>query len=207
MGKAPLAATAHQATALSLDDRTLTRRTGLTVPSTFSLHEWKRLGRQLFLISDSSCWWLGDWLVHGQDRYPDRYRQAVEETGLDYKTLRNYAWVTRRYPAAVRHAGLSFQHHAEVASLPAAEREAWLSRAEREQWSRNVLRRQLRAELAGPSRAERSREEVRLQLRTTPDRENAWSTAAQRAGQDLADWIIRSLDQAADVEEQRRDAG
>lgn len=206
MGKAPSAA-ARPAAALSLDDRTLTRRTGLTLPTRFSLHDWKRLGRQLFLISDSSCWWLGDWLVHGQDRYPDRYRQAVEETGLDYKTLRNYAWVTRRYPAAARHAGLSFQHHAEVASLPAVERDAWLIRAERENWSRNMLRRQLRAELAGASRADRPRKEVRLQLLTTSDRENAWATAAQRAGRDLADWIIHSLDQAADGEEQHRDTG
>ncbi|MFF3210157.1 LmbU family transcriptional regulator, partial [Streptomyces sp. NPDC002886] len=166
----------------------------------FSLAEWKRFGKHLYLIADSSSWWLGDWIIFGQAMYPGRYRQAMEETGLDYKTLRNYAWIARRFPAAERHPKVSFQHHAEVASLEPPKRAMWLERAAQEGWSRNTLRQHLRqAALAGPSDAadEREGKQVQLQVRTTAERETLWAGAAERDGRDLAEWIISSLDRAA----------
>ncbi|WCD86486.1 hypothetical protein KPP03845_102836 [Streptomyces xanthophaeus] len=184
----------------------LTRRTGLSLPPDFPLSEWKRFGRHLFLIADSSCWWLGDWLIFGQETYPGRYRQAMEETCLDYKTLRNYAWIARRFPASERHPKVSFQHHAEVASLEPAKRAMWLERAAQEGWSRNALRQHLRqAALAGSAAAggegaDRKDAEVQLQLRTTAERETLWAGAAERSGRELADWIIISLDRAAQRE-------
>ncbi|MFJ3303890.1 LmbU family transcriptional regulator [Streptomyces sp. NPDC086549] len=183
-----------------LDGSVLTRRTGLCLPQDFSLAEWKRFGRHLFLISDSSCWWLGDWLIYGQEKYPDRYRQAMKETGLDYKTLRNYSWIARRFPTTERHAKVSFQHHAEVASLEPSERRMWLERAAQEEWSRNTLRQQLRKALSPPADERERQEEVRLQVRTTTERENLWANAAERDGRDLAEWIIINLDRAAGLE-------
>ncbi|MFZ3493768.1 LmbU family transcriptional regulator [Streptomyces sp. 5.8] len=178
----------------------LTRRTGLSLPPDFPLAEWKRFGKHLYLIADSSSWWLGDWLIFGQDMYPGRYRQAMEETSLDYKTLRNYAWIARRFPAAERHPKVSFQHHAEVASLEPAKRAMWLERAAQEGWSRNTLRQHLRqAALTGPADTadEREDKQVQLQVRTTAERETLWAGAAERDGRDLAEWIINSLDRAA----------
>lgn len=178
----------------------LTRRTGLSLPPDFPLAEWKRFGKHLYLIADSSSWWLGDWLIFGQDMYPGRYRQAMEETSLDYKTLRNYAWIARRFPAAERHPKVSFQHHAEVASLEPAKRAMWLERAAQEGWSRNTLRQHVRqAALAGSPDAadEREDKQVQLQVRTTAERETLWAGAAERDGRDLAEWIISSLDRAA----------
>ncbi|MFJ7268767.1 LmbU family transcriptional regulator [Streptomyces sp. NPDC099050] len=185
----------------------LTRRTGLSLPPDFPLAEWKRFGKHLYLIADSSSWWLGDWLIFGQDMYPGRYRQAMEETGLDYKTLRNYAWIARRFPAAERHPKVSFQHHAEVASLEPAKRAMWLERAAQEGWSRNTLRQHVRhAALAGSvdvadvDDERRKGKQVQLQVRTTAERETLWAGAAERDGRDLAEWIISSLDRAAERE-------
>ncbi|GLW70976.1 hypothetical protein Kpho02_32750 [Kitasatospora phosalacinea] len=176
----------------------LTRRTALSLPVDYPLTEWKRLGKHLYLITDSSSWWLGDWLVFGQDTYPGRYRQAMEETRLDYKTLRNYAWIARRFSVAERHPEVSFQHHAEVASLDPEERAAWLERAARGGWSRNTLRQQLRrATLAAPPEEARNKQ-VRLQVCTTAERESLWADAAERDGRDLAEWIIVNLDRAAE---------
>ncbi|MFC9117909.1 LmbU family transcriptional regulator [Streptomyces sp. NPDC057092] len=180
------------------NSRVLTRRTRLYLPPNVSLHEWKRFGKQLFLISDSSCWWLGDWLVYGQEQYPDRYRRAMEETGLDYKTLRNYAWVVRRYAVSERHPKVSFQHHAEVASLEPAERARWLERAAHEGWSRNMLRRQVRQTVAAPQ--EDSRERVLLQMHVSSEHWGNWTSAAERNGRDLTEWIVLCLDQAAALE-------
>jgi hypothetical protein len=99
---------------------------------------------QIHLIGDSSQWWLADWLVYGQARFPDRYKQAVAETLLEYRTLRNYAVVARRVDMSRRRDKLSFQHHAEVAALPEPDQDLWLNRAERLGWSLSELRRQLR---------------------------------------------------------------
>lgn len=80
----------------------LTKRTSLSLPPKISIEEWGHIGRKIFVISESSTWWLGDWLIYGQAHYPDRYMRAIEKTQLDYQTLRNYAWVARRYPVARR---------------------------------------------------------------------------------------------------------
>ncbi|MFC7100812.1 LmbU family transcriptional regulator [Nonomuraea rubra] len=103
---------------LTIDGVVQTRRTSLTLPKKMSIEAWKKVGQQIWRISDSSTWWLGDWLVYGQRRFPDRYQRAIEETSLDYQTLRNYAWVARKFSPGRRRASLSLQHHAEVAALP-----------------------------------------------------------------------------------------
>jgi hypothetical protein len=98
-------------------------RTELRLPADLTVSAWARIGSQITLLSNSSAWWLGDWLVYGRDNFPGRYKQAMTETSLDYQTLRNYAWVAGRFGAPRRRDGLSFQHHA-VAALPAAEQDA-----------------------------------------------------------------------------------
>ena len=97
-------------------------------------------------IADSSAWCLGDWVVFGASRYSDRYLRAIEQAGLEYQTLRNYAWVARRFESSRRREALSFQHHAEVASLPEPEQDLWLQRADAAQWSKTELRRRISAE-------------------------------------------------------------
>ncbi|MFD9426223.1 MULTISPECIES: hypothetical protein [unclassified Streptomyces] len=70
---------------------------------------------------NSSAWWLADWLIHGEATYGwRRYKEAVERTGLDYQTLRHYAWVARRFEHDRRRDSLSFAHHAAVQSNRAA---------------------------------------------------------------------------------------
>jgi hypothetical protein len=148
----------------------------------------------MFVIADSSAWWLGDWLIYGKSNYPDRYKRAIAETSLDYQTLRNYAWVAGKIAVARRREGLSFQHHAEVAGLPEAEQEQWLNQAEREVWTRNELRRQIRAqqrEVTGGS------EVAVVQMSVHPERQDRWQRAADCAQLELLDWIVRTLDMAA----------
>src|SRR5215472_6831633 len=74
-----------------------TPRIGLQLPQQLSFETWLRIGRQLSIAIDSSLWCLGDWLAYGETMYNDRYRIAIERTCLDYQTLRNYAWVARKF--------------------------------------------------------------------------------------------------------------
>jgi hypothetical protein len=187
---------------LALDDRAQTKRIGLSLPDDLALDDWQRIGRQIFAISDASAWWLGDWLVYGQNRYPERYQRALEETGLDYQTLRNYAWVARKFEPSTRYEGLSIQHHVEVAALPAKDRDAWLDRAERFGWSRNKLRQHLKASRSGEPSAElEAPEETSLELTTEPTKADRWRQAAEIVGGDFEDWAAQVLDEAAGSED------
>lgn len=181
---------------LSLDRIAATSRVGLRLPPNLSLSAWRHVGQQIFLIADSSAWWIGDWLVFGEDHYPDRYREAMQETSLDYQTLKNYAWVARRFPAASRRHKLSFQHHVEVAALSAADRDLWLDRAQQLRWSRNELRRQLR-QAKKSSDHDETLPTVEFRLDVEPDRLGEWRSAAETAGKSLAEWIVMVADDAA----------
>ncbi|MFE7312950.1 LmbU family transcriptional regulator [Streptomyces sp. NPDC057555] len=182
-------------------EKATARRTALELPSGMSLDDWQRIGNQLYVAADSSAWWLGDWLIYGRSAYPDRYQRAVEETRLDYQTLRNYAWVARRFSPLRRRTGLSFQHHAELASLPENEQEYWLDRAERLNWSRNFLRGRVRAARQGqadePGAQDTDSISMRIQVNVSRDRRQAWSQAAADADQDLQGWAMSILDYAA----------
>jgi hypothetical protein len=168
----------------------------LCLPQDLPITIWQRIGKQLFLVTDSSAWWLGDWLVYGEQMYPNRYRAAIAATSLDYQTLRNYAWVARKFPAARRRDKLSFQHHVEVAALPCPVQEIWLGRAERNRWSRNELRRRLRAaRVAQPASTPR----IMMILRVGADRQERWRRAAGKHELDLEEWAVRMLDRASDA--------
>jgi hypothetical protein len=170
-------------------------RTALHLRPSLALGEWERLGRRVAEVADSSAWWVGDWLLFGERSYGRRYRAAVEATGLDYQTLRNYAWVASRFPVSRRRDQLTFGHHAEVASLSEDDQDTWLRRAALERWSRNELRRRLRSVRLGeaaPSAGERP-----IELAVEAERRAQWEAAAAAEGRPLDEWISAVLDRAA----------
>ncbi len=129
-------------------------RTGLNLPSSLSFENWLRIGEVLSTVRTSSAWCLGDWLIYGEMAYTGRYRDAIKQTSLDYQTLRNYAWVARRFSLSRRRDALSFGHHAEVASLSEPEQDFWLRKAETLGWSTSRLRREVRSSLNWRAAAE-----------------------------------------------------
>ncbi len=179
------------------DGEVLTTRVGLQIPVGLSFETWERAGRQLAGIVDSSAWWLGDWLVYGKDNYADRYQRGIRAAGLKYQTLRNYAWVSRRFEIARRRHRLTFQHHAEVASLPQEEQERWLDQAEKMSWTTKQLRNSIQQTRdSGRKMDDRSAGTRRLAV---PDNHlEWWHKAAERLGIDFEKWVLITLDQAAE---------
>jgi hypothetical protein len=173
-------------------------RIGMRFDARLPFEDWQRLGKHLSMHANASIWWLGDWVAFGKEKYGRRYRRAVAITGLDYQTLRNYAVVARRFEMSRRRDKLSFQHHAAVCALPEEEQDRWLERAEACGWTRNQLRRRLRAEQAGTSSEGRDPELLRLLVE--PLRKRRWCEAAAKTGCELDVWIIRALDHEADAE-------
>ncbi|MGA5066350.1 LmbU family transcriptional regulator [Streptomyces exfoliatus] len=168
---------------------------GLQLPGGMSFESWEKAGRNLARVASSSAWCLGDWIVYGQSRYEGRYRDAVETVGLDYQTVRNYAWVARRVPQSARRKALSFQHHAEVASLSPQEQESWLDRAVKERWSRNQLRRELRAARSPELRPATTVTMPKLEILEA--QLARWRKAAELAGTSFHEWIVDLLESEA----------
>jgi hypothetical protein len=171
--------------------------TSCELPQDLPIDVWCRIGVQLSAVSEASCWWIGDWLVYGELNYPLRYRRAMTETSLDYQTLRNYAWVARKFAPSRRRVDLSFQHHVEVAALSEEEQDHWLDFAERFGWSRNELRRQIKASYEDQSDAYAFSESKRVQvsLQVSADRVERWKQAAASSNRSLPEWIANVLDQ------------
>jgi hypothetical protein len=168
-------------------------QSGLRLQPGLPFAEWTEVGRRIASLAHASAWSLGDWLVYGEHAYGRRYAGALEVTGFDYQTLRNYAWVARAFDRPRRRDALSFGHHAELAALPEPAQELWLTRAESAGWSRNELRRHLR-----PARRAASEEPslvVRMSVR--PDQEQRWRVAADARRLDLAQWLAATADAAA----------
>ena len=172
-----------------------------------SFREWSMLGCRLAHVSSASAWALGDWLMFGQRNFSGRYRLALQETNLDYQTLRNYAWVAGRFTHSRRRDGLSFQHHAEVASMTEPEQELWLRRAESERWSRNELRRRVRMHRSSPHRQRSALVVMRFEV--PPEAERRWRRAAASKHLPLQEWLRAVADDAASHElaEGRRPGG
>lgn len=201
--------------------RVMVTGVGLRFPERVEFGTWEQVGQKLARIANCSAWCLGDWLVYGSYKYSERYRQVLAAVELDYQTLRNYAWVARRFELARRRERLSFQHHAEVASAPAEEQDRWLNLAESGRWSRNELRRQVRAGRAesaglpgaaghgtggllespgsaGPAGPVHSAAELLPRLNVPAERVVQWRDAARQLNRDFEEWIVAALDNATE---------
>src|SRR3990170_1065917 len=124
------------------------RETALVLPWGLSLEQWKEKVYSLGRMHRSVGFWLGDALVYGEDYFgEDVVWAVVDELGLAFETLANYASVCRAIPPDSRRRECSYAVHAEVAPVfreDAQKGQEWLSRAEAEGLSSRNLRRLLR---------------------------------------------------------------
>ncbi|MFI6042513.1 LmbU family transcriptional regulator [Nocardia sp. NPDC051321] len=172
------------------------KRNSLILPKELSFEAWSKLGTEIIVSADASAWWIGDWLFYGEKSYGERYRNAIDATMLDYQTLRNYAWIAKKYPVSRRRDKLSFGHHVEVAALTDDEQDLWLDRALRFCWSRNELRRRVRAaRLANNSETKPVTKVLRIDAEA--DCYERWNTAAEIGDRCLNEWAAEALDAAA----------
>jgi hypothetical protein len=183
-----------------ISNQVLATRLGLRFAGALSFEGWERAGEQISRIVSSSAWCLGDWIVVGQSRFTDRYKQVIDAVGLDYQTVRNYAWVARRFEMSRRRDTLSFQHHAEVASLPPEEQDYWLDHAEKDGWSRNRLRQEIRDKRISGA-GDNVKPSALPRIVVTPERIARWRATAEQMEMTLESWIIAELDSAAGVTE------
>lgn len=129
---------------------------GITVHKQLSFADWAGMGTWLEQIEKGIQWWIGDWMVYGEERFGEEAAQAVDATGWSIATLSQYRWVCQSVPRRNRRADLSFFHHREVAHLPPPEQKAWLAKAAQGDddgvpWTTERLKVEVRAAKTGVS--------------------------------------------------------
>ena len=110
-------------------------KNGLTPIGKPTFTNWQECGVFIQEAEKSVQFWIGDWLNYGERAWGKKYTEALEQTGLDYQTLRDYKWVASNVPLSVRKDTLSFHHHKQVASLDKEQQEHLLTKAVAFAWS------------------------------------------------------------------------
>ena len=82
----------------------------------------------------------------GEDLYGEEFGEVCGDT-LSTEMVSRYASVARRVPSQNRRPKLSWSAHAAVARLPHTEQRRFLTRAEKEGWNSNELRKKVREHL------------------------------------------------------------
>ena len=107
---------------------------GLKIDPSTTYDEWSEKGKELATLigvyNRNLQWWLGDWIIFGEDRFPSKYSQALEISMYNIGTLRNVVYVCRNVPPGNRNPRLSFNHHAAVAKVPKERQKKLLKSAE-----------------------------------------------------------------------------
>ncbi len=112
---------------------------------------WLEAGRRLATRTTRDRWALGDWAACAGRHHGD-LTLAAREIGLSAGPLFNLASMARQVHPSRRREGLSWDHHAAVASLPAAAGDRLLDDAEAGGWSRERVRGAVRAARRAASR-------------------------------------------------------
>ena len=104
--------------------------TGIQFNEDLSFEEWDDLGQKLAPIGKSIGFIIGDWINYGEQRWGNKYEEALERTGLAYTTLAHYAYVSRRVQFCFRKQNLDYTIHATVAKIKDPEEQRhWLEMA------------------------------------------------------------------------------
>lgn len=121
---------------------------GLEIVPKTTIEEWAEMGRKIYQIAGLVTWHLADWAAFGEREYGSLKEFCKANPQFNYGSLRQYAWVASSVELSRRLDNLSFQHHMEVAALPARDQSKWLGKASSEGLSCVDLREQIRAAYA-----------------------------------------------------------
>ena len=92
-------------------------QSGITLDPDTTYDEWQEIGKRLMFLEKNIQFALGDWLNYGEHKWGDKYAQAVQELPYSHGSLRDMAWVSKRFDLSERSDKLTWSHYRTVAAL------------------------------------------------------------------------------------------
>ena len=117
-------------------------RTSLVLPENLDKEAWLSVGRSLREISSGIMWWLGDWIRFADEKWGEKYDEAIS-LGFAYQTALNAVSVAKKFEFSRRRENLSWGHHQAVAYLDEPFADGFLDDAITHKWSQKELRKQV----------------------------------------------------------------
>lgn len=114
--------------------------TGLVITGELSCEDWLKAAEFYQFLRSRTQWIIGDILRYGESRYGEKYAQAVDDHGKSSSRLATYVYVCNRFEIERRRPELSFDHHAECASLDPREADRVLLEAIKMRWTKQDVR-------------------------------------------------------------------
>ena len=116
----------------AINNKFTVTRSGIDFHGDLTIDEWESIGHKLGNTERSLGLMIGDWINYAERKWGEKYNEAIACTGLEYETLRNYAYVAARVQLSARADNLTFRHHYTVAKLKDPEEQKhWLETAEK----------------------------------------------------------------------------
>lgn len=144
---------------LGLEQAGILTPLGLVLPTDITFDQYTAMGHGFHTVGESLQWAYGDYLIQGEQLFPDEAAQASELLGISPASRQQYARVAERIPLERRVESLSWSHHREVVALDAVDQDVWLARATEGGWSRQELADHL-AEQAEPTEEKKTAKQV-----------------------------------------------
>lgn len=124
---------------VKIDERIL-KPIGLQLPDNLNYDDWMNLGNKLRLINNACLWWWGDWINFGEQKYGEKYSQALEESDYSYGGLANASYIAREFEFSRRRENIPISFYQEIASLTEEEQDKLLDECEENNWKQRDLR-------------------------------------------------------------------
>lgn len=109
-------------------------------PIELTWEQYEKLGNFLGTLGRAYCWWVGDFLIYGEEIFGEEFAQIEESLPHSEGTLMNYRSIAKHIPPRRRRAALSFSVHEAVAYIEPAEADKLLDQAEENRWKRDQMR-------------------------------------------------------------------
>jgi len=115
--------------------------------------DWLAKLKGVTMVAKFYQFWIGDLLAIGEERFAEKADLVMNDLGLEYQSLANMKWVSKKVAPERRRPELSWQHHLYVAKMGPADQERWLKRAVEKKMSSATLKHAIKLQGgAGPRR-------------------------------------------------------
>lgn len=104
--------------------------------------QWESMANHLFAMQRSIYWWIGDFVIQGEQQMGDDIYQYIDPS-FSLSLIERCVAVARAFPVSQRNPNLSWTHHQSVMSLPPQIQRTALRKAEMEQWDSGQFKKYL----------------------------------------------------------------